>query len=380
MAPVASFLAAGLLALNGALAHPGHSVQQEAAERGQWLQKAKPRSVRSCANELRRRGHLEASLARRQDLSRHARLKRSLPVDKPLFRRDYSSSVNESHASTLDVTVGSDETLLFADDSSCLLQPEVTQGPYYIDGELIRSDMSEDQPGIPLFLDIQLIDTSTCQPVPAVFLDIWHCNSTGVYSGVSASGNGNENDTSNLSATFLRGLQQTDSNGVAQFESIFPGHYTGRAPHIHVLTHNTNSTIIRTNATLLSASGNFSTQASHVGQIFFDQDLISQVEATSPYTENTQVLTVNSEDGILAEETEGMDPFVEFVLLGEGIEDGVLAWISLGIDPTVDEAISSAGTLYEEGGVANENSVMGGGGPGGEGPPGGNGTDVSARK
>ncbi|KXT01611.1 hypothetical protein AC578_8017 [Pseudocercospora eumusae] len=366
MAPVTSFLAAGLLALNGALAHPGHNVQQEAAERGQWLQKAKPRSVRSCANELRRRGHLEASLARRQELSRHARVKRGLSNDKPLFRRDYSSAVNESHASSLDVTKGSDETLLFADDSSCLLQPEVTQGPYYIDGELIRSDMSEDQAGVPLFLDIQIVDTSTCEPVPAVFMDIWHCNSTGVYSGVSASGNGNENDTDNISNTFLRGLQQTDVNGVAQFESIFPGHYTGRATHIHVLTHNVNSTVIRTNGTILTGYGNFTAQASHVGQIFFDQDLIDEVEKTAPYNTNTQVLSTNTEDGILQEETEGMDPFVEYVLIGDSIEDGVLAWISLGIDPTADDAITSAGTYYEDGGVANENSGMGG--------PGGNGT------
>ncbi|KXT05590.1 hypothetical protein AC579_10108 [Pseudocercospora musae] len=367
MAPVISFLAAGLLALNAALAHPGHSVQQEAAERAQWLQKAKPRSVRSCANDLRRRGHLDASLARRRELSRHARVKRGLSTNTPLFRRDYSSSVNESHASSLDVTKGSDETLLFADDSSCLLQPEVTQGPYYIDGELIRSDMSEDQGGVPLFLDIQLVDTSTCEPVPAVFMDIWHCNSTGVYSGVSASGNGNQNDTDNISNTFLRGLQQTDANGVAQFESIFPGHYTGRATHIHVLTHNVNSTVIRTNGTLLAGYGNFTAQASHVGQIFFDQDLINQVESLAPYTTNTQELTTNAEDGILVEETEGMDPFVEYVLLGDSVEDGVLAWISLGIDPTADDAITSAGTLYEDGGVANENSGIGG--PGGGVPP-----------
>jgi protocatechuate 3,4-dioxygenase beta subunit len=55
----------------------------------------------------------------------------------------------------------------------------------------------------------------------------------GVYSGVIASGNGNSNDDSNLDATFLRGLQKTDDEGVAQFQTIFPGHYTGRATHIH---------------------------------------------------------------------------------------------------------------------------------------------------
>lgn len=371
MAPVVSVLALGLLAINGALAHPGHNVQQEAAERGHWLRSAKPRSVRDCANTLRRRGHLEASLARRQELSRHARIKRGLATNKPLLRRaDYSSSLNTSHASSLDVTLGSDETLLFADNSSCLLQPEVTQGPYYVDGELIRSDLTETQAGVPLYLDIQIIDTSTCEPVPAIYMDLWHCNSTGVYSGISASTNGNEADTSNLDATFLRGIQQTDIHGIAQFQSIFPGHYTGRANHIHILTHAPNNTLIRTNATLLDASpSNFSTHASHVGQLFFDQSLISQVEATAPYTSNTQTLTLNSDDSILSQEAESMDPLVEYVLLGETVEEGILAWISLGIDPAADNTITSAATYYAQGGVENQNAGggMGGGSGGGNG-------------
>ncbi|KAK4499102.1 hypothetical protein PRZ48_009614 [Zasmidium cellare] len=357
MAPILSLLTFGLIAVNGALAHPGHDLKAEAAEKAQFMSRS-PKSVRSCSNNLRRRGHLDAAMERRQQMAQEVRAKRNL------LRRDFAQ-YNISHASDLDVTLGDDETLLFADDSSCVLQPEVTQGPYYVDGELIRTDMSEDQAGIPLYLDVQLIDTSSCSPVPAVFVDAWHCNATGVYSGVSASGNGNSNDTSNIDATFLRGLQQTDVNGVVQFESIFPGHYTGRATHIHVLTHNTNSTIIRTNGTVLGS--NFTTAASHVGQIFFDQDLISAVEATAPYNTNTQELTTNADDGILGEEAADMDPFMEYVYVNpEDITEGILAWITLGIDPTVDDEITSAATIYKDGGVANENSGMGGG-PGGEG-------------
>lgn len=217
----------------------------------------------------------------------------------------------------------------------------------------LGSDMSEDQVGIPLFLDIQLVDTSSCEPVPAVFVDIWHCNSTGVYSGVVNPSNGNVNDTSNKDTTFLRAVQQTDSNGVVQFESIFPGHYIGRAVHIHVLSHNVDSTIIRTNGTILG-EGNFTTQASHVGQIFFDQDLISQVEATAPYNTNTQELLKNDEDGILYQEARGTDPFVQYVLLGDKIEDGVLAWISLGIDPAADVSTQSVATWHEDGSDVNE--------------------------
>lgn len=62
-------------------------------------------------------------------------------------------------------------------------------------------------------LEIQIIDTRNCQPIPDVYLEVYHCNATGVYSGVQAQGNGNADDASNLDATFGRGIQQTDSNG-----------------------------------------------------------------------------------------------------------------------------------------------------------------------
>ncbi|GAB7330511.1 hypothetical protein MBLNU13_g02110t1 [Cladosporium sp. NU13] len=346
-----SLLALGFLAAPVALGHPGHDIREEAAERREFLKRS-PNSVRSCIPQLERRGYQAAALERRQQMAHEARVKRGL-ADRPLVRRDFKQSLETDHESTSDVTLGSDERLLFADNSTCLLQPEVTQGPYYVDGELIRSDISEDQVGVPLYLDIQLVDTANCLPVPAVFMDIWHCNSTGVYSGVTAKSNGNGNDTSNLEATFLRGIQQTDINGVAQFESIFPGHYTGRATHIHVLAHNTNDTTVRTNGTLLS--GNFTAHASHSGQIFFDQDLISQVEATSAYKDNQQVLTTNAEDYLFFEEAAGMDPVMEYVLLGDDITDGIMAWISIGIDPTTDNDVVAAAAVYSDSGEMNPN-------------------------
>ncbi|KAF2214488.1 hypothetical protein CERZMDRAFT_90344 [Cercospora zeae-maydis SCOH1-5] len=270
-----------------------------------------------------------------------------------LQRRDFAD-YDHSHLSNLDVGFGSDERELYADDSSSLLQPEATQGPYYVDGEVIRRDISENQAGIPLYLSIQIVNTSTCAPVPAVFVDIWHCNSTGVYSGVINKSNGNPNDTSNQDTTFLRGVQQTDINGVVQFESIFPGHYIGRAVHIHVLTHNVNSTVIRTNGTLINEASNHTAHASHVGQIFFDQDLISKVEATAPYYTNTQELLKNDEDGILYQEAFGSDPFVEYVLLGDKIEDGVLGWVRLGIDPAADFVTPSVATYEQDGTDVNK--------------------------
>jgi hypothetical protein len=224
MAPVLSLLTFGLLALPAALAHPGHDLTKEAAERAAFVKRS-PNSVRSCAPQLASRGISKAALARRQETAEKARVKRGL--NSPLVRRDFAS-LNRTHESTSGVSYGDDETLLFTDNSACILQPEVTVGPYYVDGELIRSDITDGQEGIPLYLDIQLVDTSTCEPLPAVYMDIWHCNATGVYSGVVAPSNGDSDDLSNVDATFLRGIMQTDINGVAQYESIVPGHYTGR--------------------------------------------------------------------------------------------------------------------------------------------------------
>lgn len=151
----------------------------------------------------------------------------------------------------------------------------------------------------------------------------------------------------------------------------------GRATHIHVLVHNSNDTTIRVNQTLLSSNTSASVHASHVGQMFFDQDLISQVDTISPYHDNIQEITLNSNDDILVSEADSSDPFVEYVLLGDTLQDGILAWMSIGIDPTQNNEVSNAATFYATGGVANTNS---GGAPGAAGGlPGGdsNGSGVA---
>ncbi|KAL1847159.1 hypothetical protein Plec18167_002001 [Paecilomyces lecythidis] len=351
----------GFLA-GSAIAHPGHDVKAEAAERAAFLKKAplKTRSLGQCSEVLRTRGHEAKNIDRRHETVQRLRQKRGLERRTPhIDTRDLDTALNTSHHSTLPVSPSTDPEILFRSNSSCILGPDVTQGPYYVTGELVRSNIVEDQQGVPLYLDIQLIDTNTCNPVPQVYIDIWHCNSTGVYSGVVASGNGNSNDSSNIDSTFLRGIQKTDPSGVVEFETLFPGHYTGRATHIHVLSHAANGTVQFPNGTI---SGLYNTSSSHVGQLFFDQDLISQVEAVEPYSANTQELTTNADDDILAEEADTIDPFVQYVLLGEDITDGIFAWISFGIDATEDTTITPAAYYTESGGVSNPDSGAGMGG------------------
>lgn len=79
-------------------------------------------------------------------------------------------------------------------------------GPYWIQGEILREDITEEQESVPLKLDIQILDVRTCEPVPQAFLEIGHCNSTGVYLGIVGNANGNGKVVSNIDMTFLRGV------------------------------------------------------------------------------------------------------------------------------------------------------------------------------
>lgn len=101
-------------------------------------------------------------------------------------------------------------------------------------------------------------------------------------------------------------------------------------------------------------------QASHVGQIFFDQSLIDFLDQAFPYTENTAKLTLNEDDGILRKEADTMDPFPKYVWLSDNIYDGIFAWIRIGIDPSQSNDVSAAAMLYESGGVEHEGGSVGG--------------------
>jgi protocatechuate 3,4-dioxygenase beta subunit len=52
----------------------------------------------------------------------------------------------------------------------------------------IRKDNREDEPGVLLLLEMQFINVANCQPVTNAYVDIWHANSTGKYSGFQVEG------------------------------------------------------------------------------------------------------------------------------------------------------------------------------------------------
>lgn len=258
---------------------------------------------------------------------------------------------------------------IFGANSSCILSPEVTAGPYYILGEYLRSNVIENEhcDGVPLFLEVQYVDVSTCGGVPNLATDVWNCNATGVYSGVSSQ--------AGLNTTFLRGIQISDHDGVVQFETIFPGHYEGRATHTHLLTHANAS--VSSNGTIQV----WNSPVSHIGQLFWPEDLREEVEALAPYNTNTVEVTTNEEDmWSIIQADESYDPFPQYVYLGDTVDQGIFAWIQIGINTTADHASDDyyavAGYLDNEGGHALDSGI--GGGQGG-GAPGGSGTTPSGQ-
>lgn len=180
-------------------------------------------------------------------------------------------------------------------------------------------------------------------------------------SGINVTGNVADGG---YNSTFLRGVQPTDSDGVVSFETIFPGHYQGRATHTHLLSHS-NVTVFPNNTISTGA-------VSHIGQLFWSTELINAVEATAPYNTNTVAFTTNDEDmwSIVQAEND-YDPFPEFMYLdANDITKGLLAWIQIGINTTADQTSSSyysvAASRSGDGVTVNSNGLSGsGGGDGG---------------
>jgi protocatechuate 3,4-dioxygenase beta subunit len=152
---------------------------------------------------------------------------------------------------------------------SCVLMPELTEGPYYLDLDLVRSDITEGRPGLPLDLRVDVVDAGSCQPIEGAAVDVWHCDAEGAYSGVQ----GAEGET------FCRGVQMTDATGTAEFRTVFPGWYTGRAVHIHVK---------------VASDGD----QTHTGQLFFDPETLAEVYAAEPYAARGRPDVSNEDDGI----------------------------------------------------------------------------------
>jgi protocatechuate 3,4-dioxygenase beta subunit len=167
---------------------------------------------------------------------------------------------------------------------ACVARPALTEGPYFVDEMLNRSDIRSDpsdgsiRQGALLALTYRVSQlTNACSPFGGASVDVWHCDASGVYSDVS------DPSFSAIGKKFLRGYQVTDSSGVAKFTTIYPGWYQGRAVHIHFK--------------IRSHTGSGSAYE-FTSQLFFDDNITDQVYTQAPYNTKGQRTLKNVGDSI----------------------------------------------------------------------------------
>lgn len=167
--------------------------------------------------------------------------------------------------------------------NSCIFTPEQTEGPYFVDDKLLRSDIRVDpkdnsvQPGLPLQLTLNVFNAANCKPLAGATVDIWHCNAEGVYSDVK------DRSFDTRGRQFLRGYQRSDDSGRVQFTTVYPGWYQGRTVHIHFK---------------IRASDAQGRPRELTSQLYFADALSDQIFALAPYAGRGQRGTRNSNDFI----------------------------------------------------------------------------------
>ncbi|MEW2044848.1 intradiol ring-cleavage dioxygenase [Streptomyces sp. NPDC005476] len=236
------------------------------------------------------------------------------------------------------------------------LTSETVEGPYYIDADKIRRDVTEDREGIGLLLGLKVIDSESCKPIRDAAVDIWHCDAAGVYSGYEDQGNGggggggpaptgepptgepptgaptgappgggHQEPTDD--SRYLRGTWRTDRHGQVTFRTVFPGWYRGRCVHIHVKVHVDGE---------WTEAGYEGGHTCHTGQFFFDEESVLASAAVEPYASNTAERTTLTEDTIY-DQSGTRGGLLKLRYDKRHIARGVHGSITVGVDPDATE-------------------------------------------
>ena len=312
-----------------------------------------------------------------------------MPYEKKWTRRKFIRS-SAATAAALPLAAKS-LRLRAAAPPSCVFNPEQEEGPYYVDRELLRSDITEGRIGVPLRVRVTIVNAKTCTPLPNAALDIWHCDASGVYSGftkINPGGpggpgggpgfpggrppgpppNGSSGDdmpqgpppnggpggadgpgfggpggpggmppkphtTDDL--VFLRGVQISDAQGIVEFKTIFPGHYPGRVNHIHMKVHvgggatKPSSEDAAHPGVEVYAGGH----VAHTGQLFFPEDISKFVEATHPYSGHKIHRTTLEEDMVFNGQSGAGSVAQLTPVTSTQLSDGYVATLTVAVDP-----------------------------------------------
>ena len=217
---------------------------------------------------------------------------------------------------------------LVAGAPRCSLAPTETEGPFplraMLAGDaLLRADITEGRPGVPLALRIKLVDvTRGCRPLAGAWVYVWHCDRDGEYSGDDGMAGPSPSPT-----MFLRGIQKSDTDGCVTFQTLYPGWYEGRITHIHCM-------VFLAGAPLTSASPSQATT-----QFAFPADATAAVYASRLYGKgpNTSVLRLE-DDNVF-----GDGAVSEMLTLTGSVDAGFAAGIVVGVDPSVSNPVFADG-------------------------------------
>lgn len=163
---------------------------------------------------------------------------------------------------------------------ACIITAEQTEGPYFVDNRLNRSDLRKDpsngkvSEGVPLLLTLRLqrVEGSQCAPLAGATVDVWHCDAEGNYSGIDGS-----------RSQFLRGYQVSGKDGVVRFRTIYPGWYPGRTVHVHFK---------------VRAQGENRKPYELTSQLYFDDAVTDKVMTQQPYAKRGPRDRINRSDGL----------------------------------------------------------------------------------
>jgi protocatechuate 3,4-dioxygenase beta subunit len=275
----------------------------------------------------------------------------------PWSRRRFIANTIGS-AAALQLSTAASVLRLDAAEPSCTLIQEQEEGPYYIDREILRKDITEGHVGVPLTLRLALIDVNRCTPLTNAALDIWHCDALGIYSGYTAFSSGGPGGPNGPGPggpppggpgappdfgpggpptggpqkraptdkqAFLRGVQLTDANGIVEFTTVYPGCYAGRVNHIHLKVH------IAGHSEGREYRGG---HLAHTGQIFFPEEISKAVVALKPYSTHNIERTTLEDDFVFTGE-HGSQSIAQLTALNRrSAADGYVATLTLGVDPS----------------------------------------------
>ena len=190
-------------------------------------------------------------------------------------------------------------------EGGCDASPRQTEGPFYFDIGQVRREITEGKPGTPLLVALRIVAAGSCEPVRDVFVDIWHTDAAGQYSGYPGQGD-DRADTSG--ETFLRGRQVTDAEGRVEFETIYPGWYPGRTVHIHFKAFTSEGRLI-------------------ASQLYFPDEVSDAVFESEPYSARGPRGTRNTNDSV------GRDEVALQALMGQLMSngDGYVVSLTVGV-------------------------------------------------